>query len=199
MAGWSEYQAKGIWGLWVAAYPSGVDLGLAYDSFSFFFSSDGLVRAVESLPPGSVFEWESAGGFRLHLYADAIPAAADAGLWQILLEHEVVRSDGYPTFLPFFPGLTGLALQLNEIVAQPPALLVLNGQPGAGKEAVLQTLAIRHANTRIDNRDEVVIHVQTRFGLAFVVPEIALLEVAEQQAVVKHIKGWGVLWAADSL
>jgi hypothetical protein len=196
MAGWSEYQAKGIWGLCSSVYPSGFDLGIRYEQFSLFFPHDGQVQSVESLPPGFVFEWESAAGFRFCLYAGAAPAAQDASLWQILLEHEVLRFDGFPTFLPFLPGLAGLARQLNELLSSPPAVLVLNGQSGTGKQAVLQALALRYAGVRIDSRDEVAIQIQSPSVAAIVVPEVALLEVPEQQAALKHIKSGGQLWAA---
>ena len=159
-------------------------------------SSEGVLRGLAALPPGSVFSWESLGGLTLALYADATPSAADAESWQLLLEYESQRPQVQNTFFPFFPSLENVGAELNALIAEPAVVVILNGQPGTGKRSILQSMALFHAGLRVDTRHEVAVSLKTRRGSVVVVPELALLEVAEQQALLRHIKDGGTLWGA---
>lgn len=195
MATWAEYQEKGIWGLWQGALGPGFALGVEYEDVCRVFSPQGGVGSVAALPSGFVFEWRSRHGLRVLLYADSSPPPAETDFWSVLLEYEVFLFDRFPTFMPFLPGLNGVGFDAAALLARPPGLLLLNGQPGTGKRALLQVLALRHAGRNL--HDEPVVELQISGAVCFLIPEVALLEVAEQQALVKHAKGGGWLWAAS--
>jgi hypothetical protein len=193
---WSEYQARGLWGLWASFFDSsssGFDLWVQCESSQFSFSSKGFSLDLSAPAPSSpAFRWSSAHGLSLMLSGDMAPAPHVDDFWRVLLEYESARSEVGPTFLPFFFPAPGLTEQLNNLIFKPPGVVLLNGQPGTGKLSVLQSLSLLHGQARIDQRSEALI----RQPDACIVPEVALLESSEQQALVKHVRSGGRLWAA---
>lgn len=192
---WADYQNKGVWGLWRASLGVSFALGVEYEGRCRVFSAEGVVGSAAALPDGFVFEWRSRHGLRVLLYADSAPTPAESDFWVVLLEYEAFLFDRFPSFMPFLPGVGAVGFDADALLARPPALLLLNGQPGTGKQAILQTLALRHAARKIPEAP--LVEVQIASVSCFVVPEVAMLELNEQQAVIQHAKSGGNIWAAS--
>ena len=193
---WSKYQLRGLWGLWVEYFsdaPDGFDVGWQFEgSISVFsFKSRGL-RSASSLPADPVFRWVSDGGFDLRLYSEKQVQSAD--LWQLLLNYEAKSLDDHPTFLPIFPVGGAFSAELNNLIITPPRTLLLSGQPGTGKSSTLQCLSLLHGLARL--RPGAVMPLQGEQGAIYIVPEVALLEVEEQQNLLAQAESGASVWAA---
>jgi len=168
---------------------------MAYAAGAWLFSpSDSVLQAVSQLPPGHCFSWESSNGFELALYSRNDPAERERETWQLLMEYEQARPAFTPTFLPFLPPGVGTSALLNERIFSAPPALLLNGQPGTGKAAVLQSLALLHAS-RLPTKASFSEYVSPEFEF-ILVPELALLEISEQDYLMKRAKKGVRIWGA---
>lgn len=195
---WSQYQERGIWGLWwnfFAATSGELSVGISYEDSAWLFEpSNPILQTMPQLPARGVFSWGSSNGFELALYSTAVPGERERETWQLLMEYEQARPALTPTFLPFLPPGIGTTALLNERLFSAPPALLLNGQPGTGKAAVLQCLALLHAGQRLTQAPF------SEYGapeFEFVlVPELALLEISEQDYLMKRAKKGVRIWGA---
>jgi len=198
---WSEYQSRGLWGLWRAHFnasgsPFEVCVGIDGRQQVASVGRVGVALAAEAILP-EVFSWSSGCGLLLSIHSSA-PVSPDAsGVWQLLLQLEKIGSDLRPTFFPFMPGSAGLFATLNELLISPPAVLLLNGQPGSGKRFVLQSLCQLRAGQLPDLDSAPIARVEHEQGAIWVVPEVAMLEIKEQQELWKHARSGDALWVAS--
>ncbi len=198
---WSEYQSRGLWGLWRAHF------GASASPFEVCVEIDGRqqvasvgkagVALVREATLPEVFSWSSGCGLLLSIHS-AAPVSPDAsGAWELLLHLEKVGFDLRPTFFPFMPGSVGLFSALNELLILPPAVLLLNGQPGSGKRFMLQSLCQLRAGRLPDLDSAPFTRVEHEQGAIWVVPEVAMLEIKEQQELWKHARSGDALWVAS--
>jgi len=198
MDAWSEYQRRGLWGEWSSFF--------SRDSFALRLTWEGATWVFRSSPPALapdgpdqgpvVFRWQSRGGIELQLAADKAPGSPEAARWQDLLEYESILPDEAPTFMPFLPPAGGLTESLNSIILNPPEALILNGQPGTGKFAILQALLLLHARIRMPAAAVPLLRLEVGGRQVLVAHEVALLEPAEQQEILKRRKAGGFFWGA---
>jgi hypothetical protein len=198
---WSEYQSRGLWGLWCAHFAatgSRFEVALVLDSTErvVAVSESGVAFCPTSTLP-QVFDWQSGNGLSVKLFAPSPVTDADAAAWELLLQLEKVGLDIRPSFFPFMPDVPGLATVLNEMLLSPPPVLLLNGQPGVGKRFVLQSLGLLHTGQLPDLDRSPVCQIQHAGGTAWLVPEVALLELKEQQELWKNARTGDTLWVAS--
>ncbi|AFM14809.1 Fis family transcriptional regulator [Turneriella parva] len=198
---WSEYQSRGLWGLWRAhffAAGSGFEVALIFDGAERVVEvSEAAVafRPAASLP--QVFEWQSGNGLTVKLFAPSPVSDAAGAVWGLLLQLEKTGPEIRPTFFPFMPDAPGLAATLNAALLSPPPVLLLNGQPGVGKRFVLQSLALLHTGQLPDLNRSPVCQIEQADRTTWLVPEIALLELKEQQELWKNARSGDALRVAS--
>ncbi|HRP69206.1 MAG TPA: helix-turn-helix domain-containing protein [Turneriella sp.] len=193
MASWSTYREKGLFGLWLDVLKSGFQIVVLFDSYRYLWdSATGETKKDFDFPENKVFSWESVNGFSLFLFSDTNVESEEQNLWVAYLEYECRKVDTFPSFLPFLPGSFHY-----DFVTPAPALLFLNGQPGTGKRTLLQLLSLLHGGVLLPESTDSVVCVDGKDGKIAVVPEVALLELAEQVAMEKHILGGGFFWGAS--
>lgn len=193
MASWSVFREKGLLNLWREFFVAGFRVGFEFENYVYIWDSlSGITEEISSLPEEPVFLWESRSGFVLALYASKGVDLASKNLFVAYLEYETLVVDTLPSFLPFLPAVT-----LFDSLKSPPRIVFLNGQPGTGKRSVLQVLALRHGGCSLLDKPSSFVEITAGAAHIFIVPEIALLEVHEQQVMEKHIASGGVFWGAS--
>lgn len=196
---WSEYQAGGLWGLWTQYFPAGFSLGVRGGGTACLFTPKQLrVDSWETGGAEASFYWQAESGFELAIFAEALAGPEIQAAWIALLELEARTVDPAPTFLPFLPPVGELSEDLNKLIFEPPPVVILNGQPGTGKGAVLQCLALLHANSLVAIKDGPVAKIKTPGGDIFFIPEVAMLEVDVQQILAKQAKAGARIWGATA-
>lgn len=201
MDAWLQYQSHGLWGLWKAYFDeqaSSFEVVVSYDGLQQAVSVQGQSASLVSrsdLP--EVFTWVSGNGLEVSLRSDKPVSESAAALWQVFFNLERVGVDLRPTFFPFMPAGSGLSRSLNEMLLSQPALVLLNGQPGAGKRFLLQSLCLLRAGWLPDLDNRPVSSIDHAGKTIWVVPEVALLEIDEQQNLWKRARAGDSLWVAS--
>jgi len=198
---WSEYQSQGLWGLWrahFAAANSRFEVAVEIDGSVRIASFNGASFAFQSEPTlPQVFNWQSGHGLLVQVFSSTpVPEGVQAA-WELLLHFERVGVDIRPTFFPFMPDTAGLAATVNDLLINPPSVLLLNGQPGAGKRFLLQSLSLLHAGRRPDFDNSPFCKIPHERGVIWLVPEVAMLEIKEQQDLWKSARSGDRLWVAS--
>lgn len=201
MDAWLQYQSHGLWGLWREFFAQSnepFEVVVTWDGTRQVVSARGgsVVIGGESVLP-EVFAWVSGHGLELSLRSGSPVPEPAASQWALLLNLERVGVELRPTFFPFMPSNEGFGRSLNELLASPPKLVLLNGQPGAGKRFLLQSLALLRAGwlPRLENGPFSSFEYEGK--VIWVVPEIALLEIEDQQNLWKSARSGDSLWVAS--
>ena len=188
-----------MWGLWCAHF--GADhpfsVVVSFDASRWLFS--GAMAPPAPAPQSKqkpVFAWHSAAGLGVEVFSGLHVEAALADCWTATLHYESQRVSGGHSFFPVFFPVSELGESLNAVLLSPPTVLLFNGQPGAGKRTLLEFLLLLHAGRRLTAEHIATIDLLTGERRAVVVPEVALLEMEEQQALVKSVRKGDFLWAA---
>lgn len=197
---WSKYNRLGLWGLWRECFtvPYSVGVQDAEGAAAIVDLSGFALRSARGLPAKPVFYWRSGHGFELGIYSGQPVAPGLAELWSVLLSFEAVDFSRRPTFFPLcLPG-DDFFDNLNRLLLQPPQVVLFNGQPGVGKRTLLQSLSLLHAGRLPDLSPQIVNQWTLAEGDLFIVPEVAMLEVEAQHAVLKAVQRGARLWAATA-
>lgn len=197
---WSKYQKQGIWGLWCdfsSRHGVEFELGVRADSFAVLFSpANPKILPWNDANTGAMFRWRAQSGLEVGLMGNGVVPPAESDTWQLLLAYESRSLDSSPSFMPFLPPVGGLSAELNDLIFSPPQVLLLNGQPGTGKGAILQALALLHAQAAADLRPDALMRFDTPGEPLYIAPEVAMLEPEAQQTLVKEVKAGARVWTA---
>lgn len=188
-----------MWGLWRSYFGAEQPFSVAvsFDDYRCVYSAgEPQPQLLSPSKQKPAFSWMSKAGLALDIFADLAvdPTAADC--WSATLYYESQRSSGGHSFFPAFLPVSELAKSLNDLLFAPPQVLLLNGQPGTGKRTLLEYLLLRHAGCRLPAQRLVALNLPFGKRRAVVVPEVAMLEMEEQQALVKGMRKGDILWAA---
>ena len=199
MAYWSKYEELGLWGLWRAYF--GADhpfsVVVSFEGHRWVFAGLAAPPAVAAATKRKpAFTWSTVSGLEVELFSDHAVEPAIADYWTAILHYEAQHVAGSHSFFPAFFPVTEFAQSLNSVLMEPPSVLLFNGQPGAGKRTILDFLLMLHAGRRLGAGHLVVIDLLTTKRRAVVVPEVAMLEMEEQQSLVKAVRKGDSLWAA---
>jgi len=197
---WQTYQKLGIWGLWLDYFGAvgGLEVVWRWPGVEYSLLANG--EAAKGRAPTSlkqVFFWQSPHDFEIELFASRPIESAEQDIWSLLLQMESRHPVGHPTFLPVLPVAVGASATLNEVITDQPGSHFFGGQPGCGKAAALQCVTLWHAGA-LPRRSAVMEKVKFSSGEAIIVPEVALLEIDEQQEVASFVKNGGKIWAASA-
>ena len=192
----------GLWGLWISHFSAQQQpflVGIQFGDESWFFgSSGGLPSRTRGFDYPDVFEWVSPSGMAVRVFSPGAVLADVANCWVAMLHYEAQAVDRCQTFFPVSFPLTEFTRALSSTLVLPPQVLLINGQPGTGKKAALGFLLLSHCGRRLQaNHLSQVAMLSTQSSL-MVIPEIAMLEPAEQLGIVDSVGQGGYCWAATA-
>jgi len=196
---WVQYEELGMWGLWCAYFgadhPFSVVVSFEGARWSFSGATAPPAPAAQSKQKPA-FSWVSESGLGLEVFSGLPIDPAVADCWTATLHYESRRLSGVHSFFPAYFPVSELGHSLNGLLLAPPQVLLLNGQPGTGKRTLLEFLGLLHAGRRLPAQNMVSLNLSAGARRAVVVPEVAMLEIEEQQALVKALRKGDSLWAA---
>lgn len=198
---WSKYNQLGIWGMWREFFSSAGRwfVSLRFSDFGVVVDGGaGQLTGPESLDCAPVFSWSSENGLFLSLHAGVECPQSVAGSWYLMLHYEAARLDRRPTFCPFIATQDEWAAELNQLLAAPGRILILNGQPGVGKRTLLQGLSLLHVGRLPELEPESINHWIGPSVEIWIVPELAMLETDAQLQIMQSVEQGAWLWAATA-
>ncbi len=199
MDAWSKYRQLGIWGLWRDYFAASSEywyLLLRYsDKILAVDGRLGQLVAPKDVSAAEIFRWGSGSGFSLSLCAGVELPQAVADQWSLLLHYEAASFDSRPSLCPFI--ISG-SVEVNQLIADPGQVLLVNGQPGVGKRTILQGVSLLHAGRLAELEPQSLNHWVTPTGDIWIIPELAMLETDVQQRILRSVAAGARLWAATA-
>lgn len=188
-----------MWGLWCAHFGADHPFSVVVSFDDFRWSFAGVASPPLPAPQSSqtpAFSWCAQAGLMVEVFSSLPVDAPTADCWSATLHYESQQLSGVHSFYPAFFPASELGRSLNDLVLFPPPVLLLNGQPGTGKRTLLEFLLLLHAGRRLSSQNMATFELLSGKRRAVVVPEVAMLEVEEQQSLVKGVRKGDFLWAA---